>query len=517
MPIQPNYTWRESSSTVELTVPLKGASPKSIDIILCSNHLKVSFPPYLLDLPLSHDIDAESAESKALIEAGALRVTLVKLDQGKIWDNLLFEGTKEEINQRREVAFAEREGRIQLQHEEAIAKRIENERMALKMQMALEDDERQLIDDKKASEKKAAEESLYKTLANLPVAGPAADSTSSSIQLEPDDDDSISSHEATDTTDATDATDTVTSAAPPPPLPNRQVSSIPPPRATIRATFKHTHRPFQTPARESTVTTEREFLLKNKPSLLNGCGNTGNDDVGDVDANWISKKGEEFFAKGDYRSAVSAFSTSLKRDSTMVRAMIHRAASHLQLGDMENCLTDIVSAKKELKESSDDVDGDSSLRTKIEQLQAIVGAQHQKEEADSLLRRNDMSGALLLYNKAISLAPSCIPALANRSACHLGMKNYQATMSDCTAALDMLEKSDLNGPSLEEPSSLQPRLGLEVRKKLKEAVLRRRTLALGQLGQIDDSGARGDREKEMADSEVDASVEMAVAELDSVD
>ena len=513
MPIQPNYTWRESSSTVELTGPLKGASPKIVDIILCSNHLKLSFPPYLLDLPLAENIDADSAESKALVKAGTLHITLVKLEEGKTWGNLLWEGTKEEINQRRMAAFAEREGRIQRQHEQAVSKRIENERMTLKMQMVLEEDERQLIDDKKAAEKKAAEEALYKTLADLPAAaGPAADKRTEQ-QLIPDDDDDNGDISVCNKSTTTGTTDTTTSC--PPSLPNRQVSSIPPPRATIRATFKHTPRPFQTPARESTITTEREFLLKNKPSLLNGCGDTKSSDVGDVDASWIAKKGEEFFAKGDYRSAVSAFSTSLKRDSTMIEAMVHRAASHLQLGDVEDCLTDLASAKAGMKASLGGIDDDSSLCTKIEQLEAIVQAQQQKEKADELLRKNDLSGALLLYDKAVSMAPACIPTLANRSACNLAMENYEATVSDCTSVLDMLERSNLDEPSLEKPSSLTPRLTREIRKKLKDAVSRRRVLALEHLGKSDDS--KGDGAKEMAGAEADASVEKAVAELDSVD
>ena len=198
----------------------------------------------------------------------------------------------------------------------------------------------------------------------------------------------------------------------------------------------------------------------------------------------------------------------------MIEAMVHRAASRLQLGDIENCLTDLASAKAGMEASLGGID-DSSLCTKIEHLQAIVQAQQQKEKADELLRKNELSGALLLYDKAIAMAPACIPALANRSACHLAMKKYQAAASDCTSALDMLDSSDLDGPSLEKPSSLTPRLTCEVHKKLKDAVLRRRVLALEQLGQSDDS--KGDGAMEMTGAEADAGVEKAVAELDSVD
>lgn len=195
----------------------------------------------------------------------------------------------------------------------------------------------------------------------------------------------------------------------------------------------------------------------------------------------------------------------------MVEAIVHRAASHLQLGDVEECLTDLASAKS--KTGMETLPGgvsDSSLRSKIEHLQAIAEAQQQKEKADELLRKNDLSGALLLYDKATAMAPACIPALANRAACHLAMKNYEATASDCKTALDMLARSDLDEPSLEKPSSLQPRLTFELLTKLKDAVSRRRVLALEQLGQSEVA-------KGTAYPEADASVEKAVTELDSVD
>mmetsp|Transcript_29250 Transcript_29250/g.85062 ORF Transcript_29250/g.85062 Transcript_29250/m.85062 type:complete len:516 (+) Transcript_29250:1902-3449(+) len=514
--IHSSYAWRETDSNVELTVPLKGCSPKSLDILLCRNHIKLSCSPFLLDLPLKHDIDVDSVESKAVLNNGTLHITLAKLSEGVIWGELLFEGTKEEINQRREAAFAERTARIQRQHEKRMEQRIEDERMALKMQMALEEDERQLIEVKKTTEKKEAEEALYKTLADLPPAAAArirADQPDS-------DNDANSSDEATDTTSSTSDSvpiSTVISTARPSALPTQHVS-IPPPRATIRATFQHTARPFQTPARESTVSTEREFLLKNNPSLLNGGAGAGNgapgsNDIGDVDASWIAKKGEEFHNAGDYSSAASAFSSSMKKDSTMVETLVHRAASYLQLGDAEHCLADLVSAEKGVEVSPGG--NDASIRHKIELIRAIVSAQQQKEKADQRLKSGDTSGALLLYDEAISMAPAFIPAVANRSACHLAMSDFRASVTDCTAALDMLEKSDSDDPSLDESSSFQPRLEVEVRKKLKDAVLRRRVLALKQLGQSE--GPNEGDAKETARAEEDTGVDRVVAELDSVD
>ena len=493
MPIEPrSYTWVETSTTVDVTVALKGCSPKNLDILLCRNHIKVSCTPFLLDLPLKNDIDADT--SSAVLNDGTLLITLTKLSEGVTWGELVFEGTKDVINRRRKEAFAERTARIQHQHEKRIERRIADERMALQMQMTLEEDERQLIEAKKTAEKTEAEEALYKTLADLP---PAA-----RCRVDSNDEDSISDNatDASSISKSVSISTAATSTARTPALPTRHVS-IPPPRATIRATFQHTARPFQTPARESTLSAEREFLLENKPSLLNNGGS-------DVDASWIRKKGEDFYNAGDYRSAISAFSSSLKKNSTMVEALVLRAASYLQLGDTDRCVADLDSAEKEMEESSGG--NDSSLRTKFEQIRAITEAKQMKEEADKRLKNGDLNGALLLYDNVIIKDPVFIPAVANRSACHLAMGDFSASVADCKTAIDMLEKSD--DPSLDEASLFQPRLPVEVRRKLKEVVLRRRAMALKQLGQSTESDAKG-----MASTEEEAVVESAVAELNSVD
>ena len=491
MPIEPTFQWLEKATTVELTVALKGYSPKSLDILLCRNHIRVSCSPFLLDLPLKNDIDADS--SSAVLNDGTLLIALTKLHEGVTWGELVFEGTKDVINRRREEAFAERTAHIQHQHEKRIERRIADERMALQMQMTLEEDERQLIEAKKTAEKTEAEEALYKTLADLPPAARCrANSDDDNTSVKAADASSISKSVPISTATATTAATT----AHPPALPTRHVS-IPPPRATIRATFQHTVRPFQTPARESTVSAEREFLLENKRSLLNKGGT-------DVDASWIRKKGEDFYNAGDYRSAISAFSSSLKTDPTMIEALVYRAASYLQLGDADNCVADLDSAEKAMEESSGGKD--SSLRAKIEQIRA----QQLKGEGDRRLKSGDLNGALLLYDAAITMTPTFIPAVANRSACHLAMGDFSASVKDCTLALKQLEKSD--DPSLDEGFLFQPRLDVEVRRKLTDAVLRRRELTLKQLDQSTESDAKG-----MASAEEEAVVESAVAELNSVD
>ena len=226
MPIEPrSYTWVETSTTVEVTVALKGCSPKNLDILLCRNHIKVSCTPFLLDLPLKNGIDADT--SSAVLNDGTLLITLTKLNEGVTWGELVFEGTKDVINRRRKEAFAERTAHIQHQHEKRIERRIADERMALQMQMTLEEDERQLIEAKKTAEKTEAEEALYKTLADLPPAARCrVDSDEDSISDNATDASSISKSVSISTA--------ATSTARTPARPTRHVS-IPPPRATIRA------------------------------------------------------------------------------------------------------------------------------------------------------------------------------------------------------------------------------------------------------------------------------------------
>ena len=77
MPLAGEYTWRETEKQLILTIPLKGTSPKSVDVFgarrralaraLLSHDalaraaaeliLKVSFPPYLVNLDLFDAVD----------------------------------------------------------------------------------------------------------------------------------------------------------------------------------------------------------------------------------------------------------------------------------------------------------------------------------------------------------------------------------------------------------------------------------------------------------------------------
>ena len=164
MPISGEYTWSESDTHVEVTIPLKGVSAKKTDVFTASNILKVSYPPFLVDLNLHNEIKEDT--SRAIFENGTLKIRLSKKVNG-LWGQPCFIGTKEVIKERRRLAMEAREKKIQQQMELVSQKKVEEERMVFQRHMALEEKERQRLDDKKAAEKKTAEDSVHDAFSNL--------------------------------------------------------------------------------------------------------------------------------------------------------------------------------------------------------------------------------------------------------------------------------------------------------------------------------------------------------------
>jgi len=158
MPVSGEYTWSESDGCIEIAIPLKGVSAKKVDVFTASTILKVSYPPFLVDLNLHDEIDEDS--SRAVLENGTLKIRLSKRKVGR-WGRPQFEGKKEEINQRRRMALQERDERTQREMEKVSQKKVEEERMVFRKHMALGEKERQRLDDIKSTQKKDAEDAMH--------------------------------------------------------------------------------------------------------------------------------------------------------------------------------------------------------------------------------------------------------------------------------------------------------------------------------------------------------------------
>ncbi|CAM9391980.1 unnamed protein product [Ectocarpus sp. 4 AP-2014] len=169
MPLTAEYTWAESETIIQVQVPLKGQSASKLDVFATECYLKVSFPPYLLEVDLDGYID--SMQPKARVENGTLMIKAKKKEgSATLWGSLGQRVSRKcdpKVKARREESIKEK-----LKLEDELKERVslrkhQDERLALRSQMSVEEDERRRIDDIKAEEKEKAEAEVYRAFAQL--------------------------------------------------------------------------------------------------------------------------------------------------------------------------------------------------------------------------------------------------------------------------------------------------------------------------------------------------------------
>eukprot|EP00752_Nemacystus_decipiens_P006509 g5861.t1 len=169
MPLVAKYTWVESESTVQLKVPLKGQPASKVDVYATECYLKVSFPPYLLEVDLDGCID--SMQPKARVENGTLIIKASKKEgHVGLWGSLgkpVDRKCDPKVKARREESIKEKLKQEQELKERVSLRKHQDERLALRSQMSVEEDERRRIEDIKAEEKEQAEKEVYRAFAEL--------------------------------------------------------------------------------------------------------------------------------------------------------------------------------------------------------------------------------------------------------------------------------------------------------------------------------------------------------------
>jgi tetratricopeptide (TPR) repeat protein len=218
--------------------------------------------------------------------------------------------------------------------------------------MALEEGERQLLDDLKAEEKHSAEEEVYKALAVVEQTGPQAKTnkqkTSQSApgtskpppQDDPGDpDDSVIMREMLEesTEAAADAMlrqmDEEEAAEAKKDdeyeiieIPAEEEEDdfdenyMPEPREKGVVKFNFTPRIFPTPMRESKQGEEEDWIAKNRTHLRRNPNlrpQLDAMDIEDGDPTWLKGKGDDFYRARDYRAAVNAYTTALELDPSL--------------------------------------------------------------------------------------------------------------------------------------------------------------------------------------------------------
>ena len=127
--------------------------------------LKVNYAPYLVNILLKNAIDP--VKHKASISNGTLNITLIKQNPG-IWGKLELEsdGTIQDVAIRKE-SIAAQEKFEAVMDEKRKSRKVDDERYSLRKQMALNEAERNKLDNLKQEEKHSAESAVYETFAQM--------------------------------------------------------------------------------------------------------------------------------------------------------------------------------------------------------------------------------------------------------------------------------------------------------------------------------------------------------------
>ena len=84
-PVRPEWSFKESSTSLTVTAKTKGVSKCNCDVFLSDCFLKINAPPYLLAIDLERAVDEE--RSKATLTQGQVSIYLHKTSPG-LWGKL---------------------------------------------------------------------------------------------------------------------------------------------------------------------------------------------------------------------------------------------------------------------------------------------------------------------------------------------------------------------------------------------------------------------------------------------
>ncbi|XP_071795119.1 dynein axonemal assembly factor 4-like [Asterias amurensis] len=332
-----DYSWDETETLVHVVVPLKGVKASKADIFSTDDYLKVNFPPYLFEVVLFEGVD--DSKSAAQVGDGVITFTLQKKEAG-LWNRLISINSddKELMKSKRQAAIDAAHKKAQEETRRKAAEKQGRDRLALKEQMRLEEEERSRVEGVKESERQKAtsdfEEWKLKELA-------------AEKQLQMEEEETIKSSPRI-MSDAADIFDTEDVEQAPVILNTRQGNNskltsgegVPPPRssASIQVTF--TPRVFPTPLRESKVEAEEEWLRKQAEARR--IPEIDDPDLSEEEKNpvWLKDKGDGFFKSGNYLAAVNAYNLAARLDSKMHAVYSNRATCHLKLRNFIKCIED---------------------------------------------------------------------------------------------------------------------------------------------------------------------------------
>lgn len=475
------HSFTQSLDGICLVIPnIKVPISKSC-IFVSDVFLRLTIGKHHLEVNFYDKIDTSSIR---VTENNGIHHIHLNKQKRKLWPEVMFQGTKGEILQRKEKSLLRRELEVKHRIDSVRENRLTEERITLRGQMHLEKEERDEISRIKAEEQRFEQQKLYESM----------------NQLVPP--------KSSDTDKKKDRGLIITS--------EKRIRSSPIRQAcTVR--FTHSFRLFKTPTRESTSIQEQAYILKNRPHMKgNYYFNLDEYDLGLQDAILLKEKGDEMYAKKDFLSAINVYSAIIDIDPFNISAYSNRSAAYLMIDEPFQCIRDCKKIDDILKSNSEreqvivpekkmnlrlslayfqlDVLGrsngfdlalkhvhmgndrhDESFRTAYEGdlIKTVIQCRNLKRKGDLAMRNMEFSSAIEFYTSAIDVGKenTLLSVYVNRASAFAACSKHIESINDCTFVLEAL-KGNLSDPT--KVFSAIPKYGTDERRTLVEICITKR-------------------------------------------
>lgn len=403
----------------------------------------------MLDLVLFGEVDP--IRHKATVKDNVLIISLIKKSP-QFWGQCISDDSVEVLLEKKKQSLKVQDELNSKLAEQLKDKRIEEERHAVRQQMALEDAERSRLEHTKQMEKESAEKEMYEVFAKMQQADaekmaamPAAKQMNSdfkeskaALRREEEDYDMLDDfsdddENITSTNDADGAGTTMDRGEMVASPKDDELKYVPPPRlqpsnagSNHKVRINFTPRIFPTPMRESKAAEEEDWVAKNRRHLkrhgvLGKFVNKpkGSGDISEEDPTWLKAKGDDFYRTGDVRSALNAYSAALDLDENYIAAYSNRASCYLQLQLFEQCKLDC----------------DSAMKCVMEELARLTIPTPSQSDDTLQLQHNELASTRRDSFDRDKLQATFVKLLVRRGGamCHMG--KYPEALADYSQAL----------------------------------------------------------------------------------
>ncbi|KAL4480776.1 hypothetical protein ABPG72_001645 [Tetrahymena utriculariae] len=357
------YEWYQDNKIVKIRIPIKGITMKKIDIFISDLVLKINIieKKWVRVLDLKHEIDFQGQENNVVYANEVLEIILVKKEEKKHWEDLIEDDLdKEQIKRRRQESFQRRETAYQEHLKQRNDLKIKFDTHATKEQMRLEDENRKVLEVKKAEEKNQAINKIYDDVDEQGnITQNQEQKTKMKEEVKPQ---IIWTHKYDDTIFNDEDIFRNEELA-------IEYDDKPKVREQKKLDLAFTQRMYP-----GVAAREQHFKEPPLPKVKQQQEKSG-DDLENKNPLWLKDRADEFYKNQDFYSAIMAYNQAYKLDQSMINCIANRCACNIHLYNYEEALMDadmVLSYVNSLKEEEKELAKNQSLRLKTILRKAIA-------------------------------------------------------------------------------------------------------------------------------------------------